>query len=96
MINTITPVVNKFSLEQKLTSLFDINYNNIYIYIYILKIITYFEWFWFCSSEFSLLFSEDSLKEPIQKYINAAKVVLQYIDSVFLSTETGAEMLRTI
>ncbi|XP_030957686.1 accelerated cell death 11-like [Quercus lobata] len=39
---------------------------------------------------------EDSLKEPIHKYINAAKVVLQYIDSVFLSTETGAEMLRTI
>nr|POE83417.1 hypothetical protein CFP56_49821 [Quercus suber] len=39
---------------------------------------------------------EDSLKEPIHKYINAAKVVLQYIDSVFLTTETGAEMLRTI
>ncbi|KAL0005869.1 hypothetical protein SO802_013430 [Lithocarpus litseifolius] len=39
---------------------------------------------------------EDSLKEPIHKYINAAKVVLQYIDSVFQSTETGAEMLRTI
>ncbi|XP_030956464.1 accelerated cell death 11-like [Quercus lobata] len=39
---------------------------------------------------------EDSVKEPIHKYINAAKVVLQYIDSVFLSTETGAEMLRTI
>nr|XP_023913327.1 accelerated cell death 11-like [Quercus suber] len=39
---------------------------------------------------------EDSLKEHIHKYINAAKVVLQYIDSVFLSTETGAEMLRTI
>lgn len=73
MINTIIPVVNKFSLEIKLTSLFG-----------------------FCSSEFSLLLSEDSVKEPIHKYINAAKVVLQYIDSVFLSTETGAEMLRTI
>ncbi|KAF3945505.1 hypothetical protein CMV_028122 [Castanea mollissima] len=39
---------------------------------------------------------EDSAKEQAHKYINAAKVVLQYIDSVFLSSETGAEMLRTI
>lgn len=39
---------------------------------------------------------EDSAKEHAHKYINAAKVVLQYIDSVFLSSETGAEMLRTI
>ncbi|XP_075660034.1 accelerated cell death 11-like isoform X3 [Castanea sativa] len=39
---------------------------------------------------------EDSAKEQAHKYINAAKVVLQYIDSVFLSSETGAEMLRSI
>jgi hypothetical protein len=39
---------------------------------------------------------EDSVKEPIQKYITAAKAVLQYVDNIFLATETGAELLRLI
>ena len=36
------------------------------------------------------------MKEPIQKYVAAAKAVLQYIDNLFLSSETGAELLRLI
>jgi len=39
---------------------------------------------------------ENSLKEPVQKYITASKVVLQYIDNIFQSTETGNELLRLI
>ncbi|KAM3699102.1 hypothetical protein ACB098_05G000100 [Castanea mollissima] len=39
---------------------------------------------------------EESVKEPIQKYITAAKAVLQYVDNLFLSSETGAELLRLI
>ncbi|KAM4087912.1 hypothetical protein ACB094_07G031700 [Castanea mollissima] len=38
----------------------------------------------------------DSVKEPMQKYITASKVVLQYVDNIFLSAETGAEPLKMI
>ncbi|KAM4087908.1 hypothetical protein ACB094_07G031300 [Castanea mollissima] len=39
---------------------------------------------------------DDSVKESMQKYINASKSVLQYVDNIFLSTETGAEVLKLI
>ncbi|KAL0009646.1 hypothetical protein SO802_004754 [Lithocarpus litseifolius] len=39
---------------------------------------------------------EESVKEPLQKYVTAAKAVLQYVDNLFLSSETGAELLRLI
>ncbi|XP_075672896.1 accelerated cell death 11-like [Castanea sativa] len=39
---------------------------------------------------------DDSVKESMQKYITASKSVLQYVDNIFLSTETGAELLKLI
>jgi len=39
---------------------------------------------------------ENSVKEPVEKYVTASKVVVQYIDNIFQSTETGAELLMLI
>lgn len=36
------------------------------------------------------------MKDPIEKYITAAKATVQYFDNLFLSTETGVELLRLI
>ena len=36
------------------------------------------------------------MKEPVQNYVTASKVVVQYIDNIFQSTETRAELLMLI
>ena len=42
-------------------------------------------WFWFFSSQFSLLLSEESVKDPIQKYVTVTKATVQYYDNLFQS-----------
>ncbi|PON69836.1 Glycolipid transfer protein domain containing protein [Parasponia andersonii] len=39
---------------------------------------------------------DDSVIEPLEKYIAASRVVTQYIESIFLSNESTAELLRLI
>ncbi|PON98523.1 Glycolipid transfer protein domain containing protein [Trema orientale] len=39
---------------------------------------------------------DDSVIEPLEKYIAASRVVTQYIESIFLSNESTTELLRLI
>ncbi|XP_062093237.1 accelerated cell death 11-like [Humulus lupulus] len=49
------------------------------------------------SSLWNMLDEDDeSIKEPLEKFVAASKVVTQYIESIFLSNEETAELLRLI